>query len=427
MITNLALYNPHISKDENCIINTNLATETMEDYSTYKYFSMDTPILNDPMLTEKVICINIYYIRMQKIAESKGGKLLSTTYTNAKEKYKFECKVGHIFFSFMSSLFPTLTKAGSWCKICFYDNRRFKLEDIVEIAKAKGGKCLTQKIEITHSRNVRVELECKYGHVWEVRASNIIQGSWCSLCVRKEDYEYKDVEIIKKEKIKIVKDNDNKITTLYPKIRETKLIKYKEDKLLEFTNEIKKYGGSLLSIEYNDNRLLYVECKNKHYLSIDQNNLSENYCKYCTASDKPFDEVQDTNIIKKLLSYINEKKGFILTECFYGEHKNLPYKCENNHVWIDTPYNLLKYNHWCKLCVGFISERICHKLAEYLFDKEFEKVKPLWLINNDGNKIYAYFHLYPLLSINPFLFIFALPICKYLPLFDTASFSESKI
>ena len=50
---------------------------------------------------------------MQKIAEKKGGKCISTNYVNAKTKLIWECNIGHTWRAI-----PANIKKGHWCPIC---------------------------------------------------------------------------------------------------------------------------------------------------------------------------------------------------------------------------------------------------------------------------------------------------------------------
>ncbi len=50
---------------------------------------------------------------MQKIAESRGGKCLSSEYVTNTTKLKLKCKTGHEWIAS-----PKQVKKGSWCPVC---------------------------------------------------------------------------------------------------------------------------------------------------------------------------------------------------------------------------------------------------------------------------------------------------------------------
>jgi hypothetical protein len=51
---------------------------------------------------------------VKAIAESYGGKLLSKKYTNSKEKLKWKCSEGHVFYKTTSHV----VHRGQWCPTC---------------------------------------------------------------------------------------------------------------------------------------------------------------------------------------------------------------------------------------------------------------------------------------------------------------------
>lgn len=64
-------------------------------------------------------------------------------------------------------------------------------------------------------------------------------------------------------------------------------------------------------------------------------------------------------------------------------------ECENE--WLSTPTSVIHQGTWCPRCgsLGNISERICRKFFEILFNKEFPTTNNLkWLVNEDGNQMH---------------------------------------
>jgi hypothetical protein len=337
--------------------------------------------------------MNIYLRKAQETAESKGGKLLSLDYVNNRTKYDFECKTGHKFSLRLSDIKDTRIKKGTWCKVCFYDERRFRLDDIVKIAEAKGGKCLTEEIEeINNSNKIVVTLECDKGHQWSVRASNILRGSWCRMCARRLDRLDIDVdikELLKEEsdELEIVKPVGQNLIEKPIILRKNKI--ESNQKLEKVKNIMDKLKYELYTKDVNENRLIYFKCFNGHFTGAkyeDIINCQKNFCKECNNKIvyKSVNKDDDYNKLLKLFDGIGTK---ILTDKYYGPNINLPYECNNNHIWVDTPNNILNKNKSCQLCKGFLSERICTSLLEYIFDKPFKKGRYDWLTNTDGNKM----------------------------------------
>jgi len=58
-------------------------------------------------------------------------------------------------------------------------NKKYKLQDFINIATIKGGYCLSKEYISMHDK---LHLKCKRHHEWQVRAGNIANGSWCREC-----------------------------------------------------------------------------------------------------------------------------------------------------------------------------------------------------------------------------------------------------
>lgn len=56
---------------------------------------------------------------MQRLAESRSGKCLSSKYRSARDKLKWQCKQGHTW-----DAIPSNIKRGHWCAICARKNRK---------------------------------------------------------------------------------------------------------------------------------------------------------------------------------------------------------------------------------------------------------------------------------------------------------------
>jgi hypothetical protein len=109
---------------------------------------------------------------MHELATSRGGKCLSKKYTNSGSKLRWECRKGHKWWAE-----PHHIQEGRWCSKCNGEERRKeKLEELQDIAKARGGKCLSDFYVDSHTK---LEWECSKGHTWWTTPSVIKQGSWC--------------------------------------------------------------------------------------------------------------------------------------------------------------------------------------------------------------------------------------------------------
>lgn len=110
---------------------------------------------------------------MQEIAKSRGGICLSKQYTNNSTKLKWQCARGHIW-----EARPDKIKLGTWCRTCS-GLQLLTIEEMREIAKSHGGKCLSK---IYTNTKTKLKWECVKGHIWEATPSNIKRGKWCRKC-----------------------------------------------------------------------------------------------------------------------------------------------------------------------------------------------------------------------------------------------------
>jgi len=113
-----------------------------------------------------------------RIADKKGGKVLSEVYINYKTKMKFECSKGHQWFAQPYNVLYNNT----WCPKCGVP-KRLELKDIKDIAISRGGICLSD--EYINSRH-KLQFQCSEGHVWMAQADRIKKGTWCRICSYKK-------------------------------------------------------------------------------------------------------------------------------------------------------------------------------------------------------------------------------------------------
>ena len=62
--------------------------------------------------------------QMQEIANSRGGKCLSTEYKRCKDKLEWECSKGHRWFATAQSVKGTRKQKGTWCLECHHGRRK---------------------------------------------------------------------------------------------------------------------------------------------------------------------------------------------------------------------------------------------------------------------------------------------------------------
>jgi very-short-patch-repair endonuclease len=174
--------------------------------------------------------MNKYLQELSKIAESKGGKLISTEYNGAHSKYQFIDELGNHFETKGYSI-----KNGRWSPHTAQKRKsesltKYKIEDLNKIAESKNGKCLSDKY-----------LGWKVKHLWEDSKGRQFYKTMDEIC----SGQWSPHE--KKEKLSTLKT------------------KFKIEDLQEFA--LSK-GAECLSTEYTRSDALYLwkDKNNKEFL-----------------------------------------------------------------------------------------------------------------------------------------------------------------
>lgn len=115
--------------------------------------------------------------KLQRMAEDKGGKLLTSRPGAYQRAHQFQCANRHRWWASGGTI-----AAGGWCEKCRRGEERLKVARAV--AKERGGKCLS-----TDGSNVRQGLfwACgEAGHVWRAQLQAVRRGLWCVQCAKEE-------------------------------------------------------------------------------------------------------------------------------------------------------------------------------------------------------------------------------------------------
>jgi hypothetical protein len=119
--------------------------------------------------------------QIKQLVEAKGFKLLTIEYKNNHQKLDVMCSNGHIYHPTVKSL-----KRGGGCSICYNGTsarrgvkaRSEKIQEAIDIAKAKGGECLSDSYINNRSK---LKFRCAKGHEWETDFK-CIRRAWCPTC-----------------------------------------------------------------------------------------------------------------------------------------------------------------------------------------------------------------------------------------------------
>lgn len=260
---------------------------------------------------------------MHKLAKIHNGKCLSNSYINAKTKLIWQCNKNHKWEATPDSL-----ESGHWCPIC--KGRNQTIRDMIILAQKRNGICLSKKYI---NNNTKLKWQCEAGHSWEAVPSSIKSGSWCPICAGNIP-----LKIVDMQKLAIEK------------------------------------GGKCLSKKYiNSNIKLKWQCKKGHTWDATSKNIKTGYwCPVC-AGTLPL-------TIEEMQKIATDRGGKCLSTKYINSSTKLKWQCSEGHIWENTPLSI-KSGQWCPLCSVARGERICRIFFENIFNKNFPKSRPKWLIN----------------------------------------------
>jgi hypothetical protein len=264
---------------------------------------------------------------MKKIAENRGGICLSDVYISANTKLRWQCKEGHIW-----KATPGNIKSGQWCPKCGIkkraDKRRLTIEEMQKTAEEREGKCLSEKYL---NNNTKLEWQCKEGHIWETRPSDIRQGKWCPICGAK-----RTAEAVAKLRLTIE----------------------------EMQELAKSRGGICLSTEYiNNNTNLKWKCKEGHTWEATPSNIKRStWCPVCGAKKAAYSRRLG---IEEMREIAKTKDGKCLSDIYINDRAKLKWQCKEGHIW-QACADKVKQGRWCPYCAHRVRLSIeeMHKIAE---------------------------------------------------------------
>lgn len=140
-------------------------------------------------------------------------------------------------------------------------------------------------------------------------------------------------------------------------------------------------SGILLSSEYVDvNSLLTIKCNNGHIWNTKYDNIRKNsWCPFCAKKNKKSIDHAD-----KIAA---EHSGRCLSKFYKNNKEKLLWECSIGHTWFANLNDIKNSKHWCPYCAAGRYEKICRSYMEQIFMNTFPKIRPQWLINDDGNRL----------------------------------------
>lgn len=113
---------------------------------------------------------------MVDYCKERGGQVLETEWTRAKDQYHFKCENPEhpVFVTTADALYS----GEHWCPYCSGRAGDFQTE-IEKICEEKDGKLLSEYKNSMSYVTVRCK---KHNYVWDILPNNIKKGRWCPIC-----------------------------------------------------------------------------------------------------------------------------------------------------------------------------------------------------------------------------------------------------
>lgn len=269
--------------------------------------------------------------KAREVAESKGGKCISKSYTNNADLMEWQCERGHIW----KAPFYVVVQAGSWCPICSAGLKerlvRHTLEELFGMPFKKS-----RPDWLRNPRTGRLmELD---GYNPELKLAFEYQGP----------QHYRVVLPFKMEQTHLEqgKNRDN--------------IK---DELC------RKHGIALLAVPYTVETQEFTEWI---YRTIEKRLDTQ----YLVAKIKDWREIQPKEwlesehySIEDLCEYAKAKRGACLSETYFGARAKHRWRCAEGHEWDATWDSVHNQDSWCPFCCGNIIPHPFQELQEIAMNR----------------------------------------------------------
>ena len=312
---------------------------------------------------------------MQFFAKQMGGKCFSKEYTDLRSPLAWMCERGHTWDAPAS-----IISRGGWCPQCSKRTEKSeRLKLLKEIAKEKGGKCLSD--EYVNNRT-KLEWQCAQNHLWKAAPFSIYNNhQWCPVCGRERMAEKRRDDISKYQKIArtrggllLSKAYVNSLTPLQWQCRNghqwlatpgsifqgtwcpvcgiKKAGEKRRASIQEFQKLAIKRGGKLLSKKYaNNSTPLKWQCKEGHTWKAPATRIKnlQNWCPRCYEKRRGKSLLLNIDDLRKLAL---SRKGKLLSNIYVNSTTPLRWQCEKGHIWKARADNVKNLKNWCAICAA---------------------------------------------------------------------------
>ena len=261
-------------------------------------------------IARRCLCLKV----AKDVASRRCGSCLSTKYVNARKHLRWRCGKGHEWSASLSSI----KDSGTWCPHCAYESLRLPLKVAQDVAKARGGVCLSTRYVNTRSH---LKWKCGEGHEWKASLTSVKDaGSWCPDCA------------VQGQRLSLKVAHDLAASR----------------------------GGLCLSTTYINSQVhLKWRCREGHEwharLSSVKNRLT--WCPQCAMKRKRLS-------LKIAQDTAASRGGTCLSTKYINNWQHLKWRCAEGHGWLASLKNVKDRGSWCPECSTGKSEAKVWCLAQ---------------------------------------------------------------
>lgn len=268
---------------------------------------------------------------IKEIAESKGGKLLSTVYVDCEKNLEFVDKDGNLFKK------PAIRiKKNEWSPFengKVINNPEYHLNELRKIAESKGGKLIST--EYINGRT-KLELEDKNGKRFFMRGTDIRRNHW-------SPYEQNQVKNDPEYHLDILR----------------KIAESKGGKLIST-----EYLGAKVKLEFEDSK------QRRFFMTPDDVKGKEGRWSGYESGNVYNNPEYHFNEIKKIAE---SKSGKVISKNYINAKTKMEFENIFGRRFFCSP-NQIKRGVWSHFEVINLSEERCRQCIEFIFEKKFPNV-----------------------------------------------------
>jgi hypothetical protein len=262
---------------------------------------------------------------MRALAETRGGRCLSSEYLGSRVALQWECENKHVWLAI-----PNSVRQGTWCRQCPRASRAF--DAACRLAREKGGACLAEK---NLGSNKKIQWQCRNGHRWDASPNTVANGHWCGICAGKT-----------------------------------------RRSLDELTAIAKDHGGTCVSTEYLGTDIpLEWRCSQNHVWRASPYRIRNgSWCPKCAG--------RAPGTLDEMHELAGSRGGRCVASEYVDSKTPIEWECENGHRWKAAPGNI-RADHWCPQCQINYGEEICRVFMKGIFGVPFPSSWPSFLVPPD--------------------------------------------